>query len=83
MFNGCTSLTQAPELPANMLADSCYSGMFQGCTNINYIKVMFDNWEPISATQEWLPENNGMFECPQALIDSTSERSTSTVPYSW
>ena len=34
MFNGCTSLTQAPELPATTLADNCYSNMFQNCTSL-------------------------------------------------
>ena len=34
MFYGCTSLTQAPALPATTLADNCYQGMFQGCTSI-------------------------------------------------
>ena len=34
MFNGCTSLTTAPELPATTLADDCYSNMFNGCTNL-------------------------------------------------
>ena len=32
MFQGCSSLTQAPELPATTLAKSCYSGMFQDCS---------------------------------------------------
>jgi len=32
MFKGCTSLTEAPALPATNLAQSCYSGMFSGCT---------------------------------------------------
>lgn len=32
MFNGCTSLTTAPELPATTLAESCYNNMFNGCT---------------------------------------------------
>ncbi len=32
MFYGCTSLTQAPALPATTLASNCYNGMFQGCT---------------------------------------------------
>ena len=31
MFQGCTSLTTAPELPATTLASYCYSSMFQGC----------------------------------------------------
>ena len=34
MFQGCTALTQAPALPATMLADRCYQGMFQGCTSL-------------------------------------------------
>ena len=34
LFKGCTSLTQAPELPATRLADGCYYGMFQGCTSL-------------------------------------------------
>ena len=34
MFNGCTSLTTAPELPATTLAERCYNSMFQGCTSL-------------------------------------------------
>ena len=34
MFQGCTSLTTAPELPATTLAIQCYGSMFSGCTNL-------------------------------------------------
>lgn len=34
MFQGCTSLTQAPELPATTLAGNCYQDMFYGCTSL-------------------------------------------------
>ena len=34
MFNGCTALTDAPDLPATALANSCYSEMFEGCTSL-------------------------------------------------
>ena len=34
MFEGCTSLTTAPELPATTLAASCYASMFKGCTSL-------------------------------------------------
>ena len=34
MFQGCTSLTTAPELPATTLTDYCYLYMFQGCTSL-------------------------------------------------
>ena len=34
MFYGCTSLTQAPTLPATTLENYCYNGMFKGCTSL-------------------------------------------------
>ena len=34
MFDGCTSLVNAPELPATTLANYCYSYMFNGCTGL-------------------------------------------------
>ena len=34
LFNGCTSLTKAPALPATTLADHCYSNMFYDCTSL-------------------------------------------------
>ena len=34
MFYDCTSLTQAPALPATTLADFCYNAMFKFCTSL-------------------------------------------------
>lgn len=34
MFYGCTSLVNAPKLPATTLARSCYYSMFYGCTSL-------------------------------------------------
>ena len=34
LFNNCSVLTSAPELPATSLADNCYFCMFSGCTNL-------------------------------------------------
>ena len=34
MFRDCTSITQAPALPAITLADYCYTNMFYGCTSL-------------------------------------------------
>ena len=34
LFEGCSVLTSAPELPATTLADDCYSGMFSGCISL-------------------------------------------------
>ena len=34
LFQGCTSLTQAPELPATEMTFYCYNCMFKGCTSL-------------------------------------------------
>ena len=34
LFDGCSVLTFAPELPATTLAEDCYHGMFWYCTNL-------------------------------------------------
>ena len=34
LFKDCSQLIQAPELPAETLADRCYYGMFYGCTSL-------------------------------------------------
>ena len=34
MFYQCTSLIQAPSLPATTLSKGCYDGMFDGCTSL-------------------------------------------------
>lgn len=34
LFNSCTSLTTAPELPATTLAGNCYNRMFTDCTSL-------------------------------------------------
>ena len=34
LFYECTSLTSAPALPAETLAEGCYYGMFYGCTSL-------------------------------------------------
>ena len=34
MFDGCTALTQAPDLPATTLEYNCYAYMFRGCTSL-------------------------------------------------
>ena len=34
MFLNCKGLTQAPDLPATILAEQCYASMFYGCTSL-------------------------------------------------
>lgn len=40
MFQDCTSLTQAPELPATTLTHGVYQNMFQGCTSLTTAPVL-------------------------------------------
>ena len=40
MFSNCTSLTQAPVLPATTLANGCYSIMFRGCTSLTQAPIL-------------------------------------------
>ena len=40
LFEKCTQLTSAPNLPAMKLADGCYSYMFNGCTNLKTVPTL-------------------------------------------
>ena len=48
MFEGCTSLTTAPQLPATILAKSCYEDMFSGCTSLTTAPEL-----PATKLAEW------------------------------
>lgn len=57
MFKDCISLTTAPDLPGNIIgsANLCYSGMFSGCTNLQYIKCLtLGMGSATSPTFEWV-----------------------------
>ena len=81
MFNGCTNLTTAPELPATTLVQNCYNNMFYGCTNLNNIKVDATSWNS-SQANNWVygVSPTGDFYCPQSLQIGTG---TSAIPSGW
>ena len=54
MFNGCTSLTQAPALPVMTLAFACYYQMFFGCTSLTQAPAL-----PATTLADWC--YSGMF----------------------
>jgi hypothetical protein len=54
MFSGCTSLENAPVLPATTLVYSCYDYMFSGCTKLNYVKALFTDNSATRCTSSWL-----------------------------
>lgn len=42
LFENCSVLTSAPELPATSLADNCYLCMFSGCTNLKSAELSIE-----------------------------------------
>lgn len=80
MFSGCTSLTQAPALPATTLASSCYNNMFYGCTSLttapalpattlasNCYQAMFGNCASLT-TAPALPATTLASSCYQGMF---------------
>ena len=54
MFNGCTSLTTAPELPATTLVENCYKQMFYDCTKLNHIKCLATDISASNCLNNWV-----------------------------
>ncbi|MDO5328789.1 MAG: DUF1542 domain-containing protein [Coriobacteriia bacterium] len=75
MFFGCTSIFEAPTLPASYdlmnSATDCYKQMFSGCSKLESIKVGFDkfpkNNDAYKCTENWLygVSGNGKFNGPE------------------
>ena len=80
MFQDCTGLTSAPELPATTLAGSCYGSMFSGCTNLSLIQVHFTAWG--TQTSGWVSnvKSTGTF---YKLSSLPEEYDTSRIPTGW
>ena len=65
MFSDCTSLTQAPNLPATTLANSCYNGMFRSCTSLKFSSTQSDEY-----TQEYrIPSFGDGVEAVNSLFE--------------
>jgi hypothetical protein len=54
MFKGCTSLREAPELPAPTLVSNCYQYMFEGCSRLSYIKALFTTVPATTYMDGWV-----------------------------
>ena len=85
MFDGCTGLTSAPELPATTLKARCYRAMFRNCKNISIIKVHFTLWDRSTGpgkTNGWVDgvSPTGTFYKPSALPE---EYGTGKIPTGW
>ena len=81
-FYRCTSLVQAPELPATTLGRSCYSYMFKGCTGLkhtpelpattlsfNCYSNMFNDCTSLTQAPSILPATDLEYGCYQYMYN--------------
>ena len=54
LFKDFKPLTSSPELGAKTLKPHCYDGMFQGCSNLSYIKALFKTEPGDYYTSSWV-----------------------------
>ena len=96
MFNGCTSLVNAPEIKATTLSDGgsdtnngSLAYMFRGCSKLNTIKVHFTNWNSGNCTRGWTygTKSTGTFYKPSSLASTKNTSGNTTnahyIPYNW
>ena len=67
MFNNCTSLTAAPELPAQTITAGVYNGMFEGCTSLTIAPV--------------LPATTLVYDCYSNMFNGCSSLSSVNVSF--
>ena len=73
LFFNCKALKSSPRLTGTQLNSQCYTAMFRGCTNLQYIDVDFTLWKGANQiynyTSAWLSEasSTGTFVKPAAL----------------
>ena len=91
MFNSCSSLTAAPELPATTLGQYCYSGMFRYCTSLttapelpattlvsNCYYGMFGNCNSLTTAPE-LPATTLVSNCYYGMFQNCTSLNSITV----
>ena len=89
MFQGCSKLTTAPELPATTLADLCYAGMFQNCSNLTSAPqlpataladgcycYMFQDCTSLTTVPELLPATTLVEYCYSYMFNNCSSLTT-------
>ena len=74
MFQGCTSLTTAPELPATTLANGCYGMMFKGCTNLTSAPVLSATTLAQSCYEEMFRKCTSLTKAPELPATTLAER---------
>ena len=83
MFSGCTELTIAPTLTAQVLTYSCYCNMFNGCTNLSYIEMLATDISASDCLTGWVDgvAANGTFV--KAASMTTLPIGANGIPEGW
>lgn len=76
MFNGCTALTAAPELPATTISTYSYRSMFEGCTSLTITPAIMAS--SISGAGDYCM--TGMFINCTGLTTASSDIYINSVP---
>ena len=85
MFQWCTSLTEAPKLPATTLFNNCYYAMFCNCTNLNSITCLATYGTGSGSTQLWLANVSakGTFVKAKGMTSWTQGQGDNGIPEGW
>ena len=83
MFDGCTSLIQAPTLPATTLVVNCYALMFDGCTSLNHVECLATNISSTNSTNNWLSNVASIGTFLKAASMSNWPSGVSGIPNGW
>lgn len=64
MFSGCTSLSKAPEIMAEVLGKQCMCTMFMGCTSLSTLQTSFDFTDVGEEACQLMFGNSGITNAP-------------------
>lgn len=56
MFHNCINLIKSPTLPLKKLYQTCYQGMFKGCSNLREITMLATDISATSCLNDWVGE---------------------------
>lgn len=82
MFQNCTLLTTAPELPNCVMDNSCCNEMYNGCSSLNYIRCYATDISAYRCTYNWVTgvAASGTFV---KNASTTWESGNSGIPAGW
>ena len=81
MFSDCTSLTNAPVLPATTLTNGCYESMFRGCTSLEEVTMLAITVDPEYQVPNWL-DGAGITTTSKIIINDDYQFVQSDLNYS-